>query len=184
MRALAEDRADLGAPAVRRARMAELYDCHGPRVYRLALRYVRGDRALAEDLTQETFVDLFERLDRGDAIHDVGAWLYRATVHRTLNRLRRERFLERPVVRWVLGLQANPPRTPDRAQLEHAEVERSFAWINALPDRERVVFCMHRLDETPQHEIASVLGYSRGYVSKLIARAEAQLGQLRKEHDA
>jgi RNA polymerase sigma factor (sigma-70 family) len=184
MRAVTAQRLDTMTRADRRARLAELYDAHGERVYRLLLRYVRGDRGFAEDLTQEVFVELIERLDRGAAIENVGGWLYRAAVHRALNRLRRDRFLEQPAVRWLLGLQARPARAPDRVELDRAELRRLFAWVNALPDKQRVIVCMHHFDETPQHEIAEILGLSRGYVSKLLARAEATLGGLRNEEDA
>src|SRR5262249_34416359 len=105
MRALAADRLVGDALADRRSRLAELYDAHGARTYRLALRYGGGDRSFAEDLTQEVFLELIERLDRGHEIHNVGGWLYRATIHRALNRLRRERFMQLPAVRWLLGMQ-------------------------------------------------------------------------------
>jgi RNA polymerase sigma-70 factor, ECF subfamily len=163
----------------RRARLAALYDAHGARTYRLALRYGRGDRAFAEDLVQEVFLELIERLDEGHEIHTVPGWLYRATVHRALNRLRRERFLQLPAVRWLLGMQTPRPRGPERIELERAELRTVLSWIEDLPDRERVIVCMRHLDGTPQVDIADILGLSPGYVSKILTRAEAKLEALR-----
>jgi RNA polymerase sigma-70 factor (ECF subfamily) len=47
--------------------------------------------------------------------------------------------------------------------------------LQALPPKEQVAFCMLHIDAVPQTEIARILGYSRGYVSKLITRATARL---------
>lgn len=169
------------APA--RLDLASLYDAHGPRTYRLALRYGRGDRAFAEDLTHEVFLELIERLDRGEVIEQPAGWLYRATVHRALNRLRRERFLDLPGVRWVLGMQARSPVQPDVLASERHEVRALFEHIGALPDRARMIVCMRHLDGTPQIEIAEILGLSPGYVSKILGRAQAQLAALRRDAD-
>lgn len=168
----------------RRTRLARLYDAHGARTYRLALRYGRGDRSFAEDLTQDVFLELIEHLDLGHPIDNVGGWLYRATIHRALNRLRRERFLELAPVRWVLGNQARPPRPPECVASERSEVRQLFTWINALPDRERMIVCMRHFDDTPQIEIAEILGLSPGYVSKILTRVEAHLSELRRASDA
>lgn len=168
----------------RRTRLARLYDDHGARTYRLALRYGRGERSFAEDLTHDVFLELIEHLDRGKSIDNVGGWLYRATVHRALNRLRRERFLELAPVRWVLGHQTPPPRVPECVESERSEVRRLFAWINALPDRERVIVCMRHFDDTPQIEIAEILGLSPGYVSKILTRVEVHLSEQRRASDA
>lgn len=178
MRTVVAD-APVDAAEDRRARLAALYDAHGARTYRLALRYGRGNRAFAEDLVQEVFLELFERLDDGHEIHTVGGWLYRATVHRALNRLRRERFLQLPAVRWLLGMQAPTPRMPEGIELERAELRTVLSWIEQLPDRERVIVCMRHLDNTPQVEIAEILHLSPGYVSKILTRAEAKLEALR-----
>ena len=168
----------------RRTRLARLYDDHGARTYRIALRYGRGDRSFAEDLTHEVFVELIERLDQGHEIHNVAGWLYRAAIHRALNRLRRERFLQLPAVRWLLGVQAPTPRIPEHVELERAELRSLLVWIDALPDKERVVFCMRHLDDTPQIEIAEILGLSPGWVSKILTRAEAKLATLREQEEA
>ena len=43
--------------------------------------------------------------------------------------------------------------------------------LKKLPAKERVVVCMKYLDGRSQQEIAKTLGFSKGYVSKLVARA-------------
>src|SRR6476659_10076334 len=69
-----------------------LYRRHHRLVYRLALRYGRGDAAWAEDVTQDVFLGLFKILDDLTDREGMEGWLYRATTNRCLNRLRHERF--------------------------------------------------------------------------------------------
>ena len=78
------ERARRGDPAAERC----LYDAHVDRVFRLAYR-MTGDDALARDLTQDTFLRAFSRLDgfRGDSAF--GSWLHAIAVSVILNGLRR-----------------------------------------------------------------------------------------------
>lgn len=153
-----------------------VYREHGASVFRVALRLGRGNRAWAEDVTQEVFLDLMGALDRIEDPARIAGWLYRATVHRCLGRLRRERFFARPMVRWFLTEQGQSAPDPERIHLGRADLDALFERVAALPDKERVVFCMRHLDGTPQREIAEIIGHSEGYVSKLLKRAEQRIG--------
>ena len=63
--------------------------------------------------------------------------------------------------------------------------ELAHAWrvVEALPPKERVAFCMHHLDGKRQIEIAATLGHSKGYVCKLLKRAEARVRERGWEID-
>jgi RNA polymerase sigma-70 factor, ECF subfamily len=80
-----------------------LYRRHRRLVFRVALRYGRGDVSWAEDVTQDVFLDLWKALPGLTERNDLEGWLYRATTNRCFNRLRRERFLSLAPVRWLLG---------------------------------------------------------------------------------
>ncbi len=51
-----------------------------------------GDRELAADLTQETFLDAFRRLDRLTVDRPIAAWLYRIAHYNLLHERRRQRL--------------------------------------------------------------------------------------------
>lgn len=158
------------------AGVADAYREHGASVFRVALRFGRGDRAWAEDLTHEVFIALQEDWDAIADHERVWGWLYRATTRRCLNRLRRERLFERPWIRWLAaGWRAAGP-DPERVTLGRETLDAVFAQVAELPDKQRVVFCMRHFDEKKLSEIADVIGHSEGYVSKLLARAEATAG--------
>ena len=82
------------APQEKVAAVERAYRRHHALVFRLALRYGRGSRAWAEDLTQEVFVDLLHAIEDLDDLDALEGWLYRATSFRCLKRLRRERLMQ------------------------------------------------------------------------------------------
>jgi RNA polymerase sigma-70 factor, ECF subfamily len=57
------------------------------------------------------------------------------------------------------------------------ELRRAFRALDALPAKERVAFAMHTIDGLTLEEIGAVLGHTKGYVSKLVTRAQARLTQ-------
>lgn len=152
-----------------------LYRRHHRLVYRLALRYGRGDAAWADDVTQDVFLGLFKVLDTLADRDGMEGWLYRATTNRCLNRLRHERFLDLAPVRWLLGERHPPPRPPDELVIARADLRKAFEILDTLPPKERVAFSMYYLDEQDQEEIGRVLNHSKSYVCKLIQRAVQRL---------
>ena len=156
-------------------RIEALYKRHHVLVYRLALRYGRGNAAWAEDVTQEVFLALFDVLDRLDDRDGLEPWFYRVTTNRCLNRLRRERVRQAAPVRWLLGAKAKEPVDPERVTAAREGLDRAWSALDALSPKERVAFCMYYLDGKLLTEIGAVIGHSKGYVCKLIKRAETHV---------
>jgi RNA polymerase sigma-70 factor (ECF subfamily) len=67
-----------------------LYKLHGRRVYGLCLR-MTGNPAEAEELTQESFMQLFRKIHTFRGESSFSTWLYRLTVNIVLMRLRKSR---------------------------------------------------------------------------------------------
>lgn len=161
--------------AGRTASIEAIYQRHHEAVFRVALRYGRGELTFAEDVTHDVFLDLMKALPGLHDLDDLGGWLYRATTNRCLKRLRRERFLDLAPVRWLLEQRAGKPSLPDTIAIARDDLQRAFDALNALPAKERVAFSMYYLDDQTQEEIGSLLGHSKGYVSKLLQRATTRL---------
>src|SRR5205823_203898 len=71
-----------------------LFDTYQETVYSIALHFLHGDEAAAEDITQEVFVRLFTRIRqyRGEA--EFSTWLYRMVANACLDeQRRRKRFV-------------------------------------------------------------------------------------------
>jgi RNA polymerase sigma-70 factor (ECF subfamily) len=163
------------APSVDAAAdLSWLYERYHTQVFHLALRYCRGDVAWAEDVTQDIFLALLRLPRTLLAQESLGGWFYRVTTNRCLNELRKENFLRSAPVRWLLGRAPNE-RTPEHVAIARDELSQAFQSVNGLPAKERVVFFMVHVDGKGQSETARTLGYSKGYVSKLLKRAEQRL---------
>ena len=164
----------LAAAGDKADRVEFLYHRYRELVYRLALRY-GGSSAWAEDVTQEVFIRLFDVVDELQALEGLESWFYRVTSNRCLNRLRRERLRNSGPVRWLLGRRTAEPLDPERLTCVRQELAQAWSSLDELGPKERVAFCMYYLDGKRQSEIAEMLGHSKGYVCKLIKRAEARV---------
>jgi RNA polymerase sigma-70 factor (ECF subfamily) len=71
-----------------RGALARLVEAHQRSVYSLALRML-GTRDLAEDLTQEVFMQMSGKLSTIDSNRHLGFWLRQVTTHRAIDQLRR-----------------------------------------------------------------------------------------------
>ena len=81
------------ARAGEHAAFAALVRGHQRLVYGIALRMLT-DRALAEDLSQEVFLQLHQGLRRIESASHLVFWLRRVTVHRAIDRLRQRQGVE------------------------------------------------------------------------------------------
>jgi RNA polymerase sigma-70 factor, ECF subfamily len=163
--------------------VARLYREHAPTAFKLALRYGRGDRQWAEDLVHDVFVEVHRHAERLAAMENPGGWIYRATTSRCLNRLRRDRFLAHPLVRWMLAQPERAVSDPEVIGAARRELGDLFAAVNRLPDAQRLCFWMRHVDGLTQPEIGEVLGYRKSYVCKLLQRAEAAIALACKEDE-
>lgn len=147
------------------------FKAHKDRVFRLGLRYGRGSEQWAEDLTQDVFIKLLEELPSLSQHDDLGGWIYRVTTNAALTRLRREKSLVGRLHRiFGGGSEEHADQADTRLELSERSKEAQ-AMLESLPAKERVVLSMKVLDGMAQREIATALGMSEGYVSKLLTRA-------------
>lgn len=162
---------DLPLSDAQRLTFEACFKAHRHRVYRLGLRYGRGQESWAEDLTQDVFMRLFELLPTLNAQDDLGAWIYRVATNAALTRLRREKSLMTRLQKLWSTDEVETQSAADTRLLLSEDAKAAQSMLNALPPKEKVVLSMKVLDGLPQREIAVTLGMSEGYVSKLLARA-------------
>jgi RNA polymerase sigma-70 factor, ECF subfamily len=154
-----------GEPAAER----ELYDEHVERVYRLAYR-LAGDDELARDITQETFIRVFERLHefRGEA--RFSTWLHAIALSMALNALRKVKRLRREV-----DLEEGMDVSGTTRAAEPDLKQRLAAAIDALPAGYRAVFVMHDVEGFTHEEIGGALGVETGTSKAQLSRARSKL---------
>ena len=148
-----------------RSQAARLYREYGPAVYRRCLRLL-GDRAAAEDATQEVFVRLVRDMDRLQERETVLPWIYRVATNHCLNVRRDARRRGEEAVDGDLeldpGAAGQPASYPER-QLAQAVLSRFDAETQAVAVG---VF----VDGMEHEEVARALGISRRTVHRKLGR--------------
>jgi RNA polymerase sigma factor (sigma-70 family) len=144
------------------------------RVYRLAYR-LTGNRADAEDLTQETFVRVFRSLDRYQPGTFEG-WLHRITTNLFLDGARRRTRLRFDALgESAERLPASDRTSPERGfEHENLDVDIQEA-LNALKPQYRAAVVLCDIEGLSYEEIGTTLGISTGTVRSRIHRGRAQL---------
>jgi RNA polymerase sigma-70 factor, ECF subfamily len=133
-------------------RLADLFDAHHERLYRLARRLVpAADEAL--DLLQETYLRAAaarQSIPAGRAAEE--AWLVRVLIN-----LRRDQW-RRVAVRS--RYRAMTVAADERVDPEASLLTRQAVWraLDTLPPRRRAIVVMHELEGLPIDGIARVLG--------------------------
>ena len=134
---------------------------------------VLGDAQEAEDVAQEVFID-FHRLHSARAQY-AAAWLYRASAHTALNRLRgRRRRAKREETAAIEQAVALDPQGVAEANEERRQLRTALA---RLPKKPAAVLVL-RSSGLSYAEVAEAVGVSTGQIGTLLRRAEAA---LRKE---
>ncbi|PXV70171.1 RNA polymerase sigma-70 factor (ECF subfamily) [Sinimarinibacterium flocculans] len=153
-----------------------LYRANVGRVYGLCVRLTDGDRARAEQYTQDAFVRAWEKLDgfRGEA--QFSTWLHRLTVNLVLGErrlLRRWVSFDDHVAAGEDGEAAEAAAFGEHPQQrvgDRMDLERALA---KLPRGARAVLMLHDVEGYRHDEIAALTGIAVG-------TSKAQLHRARK----
>ena len=173
--AQAEDsRVDWEGALVQRARTGDkraferLYREHAGRVYGLCLRMTR-DAQLAEDCTQDTFINAWRALGKFETRSSLSTWLHRIAVNVSLAKRRKSGRVESlpedeeegQACEWTL-------ETP-------VEVQEIESAIGELPEGARDVLVLHALYGYSHLEAAQMLGIAEGTCKAQLHRARKLL---------
>jgi RNA polymerase sigma-70 factor, ECF subfamily len=167
-----------------------LYHAYERRVYLLCVR-MTGDSSEAEDLTQETFLQIFRKISTFRNESAFATWLHRVTVNVVLMQRRRKRLQivpfehadasqEEPVWREFGAEDRTLVSLIDRVLLRRA--------ITQLPEGRRAVLVLHDLEGYRHTEIAKLQDCSIGNSKSQLSRARWNMRDLlqpgRNDHSA
>lgn len=163
---------------------AELVLEYQHRVYNLIYRMC-GRAADAEELTQETFLRAFERMEqfRGDS--RFYTWLFRIAANMAMSHRRRRKrvtFLslggrdedspDRPITAEELGRREN---APDAAAIQSETRQHILEALATLDETFRVVVVLRDIEDLDYSEIAEVLDLPVGTIKSRLHRARCML---------
>lgn len=153
-----------------------LFETYKDKVFSIAVYSSDGDRALADDITQQIFLKLFTaiRQFRGDS--EFTTWLYRLVVNACLDERRRRRRL----LPWgeLVAMKKPGERKPQEKQYARLEISEAVqAAIGELKPKFRLPILLKYIEGLSYDEIASVMGCSKGTVASRLNRGHSQLAK-------
>ena len=143
---------------------------------RFALRML-GDRADAEEATQDAFVRAYRSLDRYEDRNRFGAWLFQILVNQCRSVLRRQRTRERLFVPYDFAAELVGSEEPEDRHWS-AAVQRALLQL-APPLREALL--LRCVEEQSYEEIAKATGAGVSAVKMRVKRARDRMRELLQE---
>ena len=157
---------------------AQLVDRSGNFVYAVALKML-GNKQDAEDLAQDCFIKVWEKIGMYNTQYKFGTWLYRIVINASLDRLRKRKHDGNP-----LGSESQNEMLISSHLLSDQQFEErdfiEFVRIlsGRLSHKQHAVFVLHDLDELEQDEISEILDMSKGSVKSNLHLARKALRKL------
>lgn len=157
-------------------------------VYNTSLGILQNDRD-AEDCAQEVFVQVFESIEKFKEESKLSTWIYRITVSKALDYLRKKKSKKRFAFiksLWDPGDQAapDPPDfTHPGVMLENKENAAAlFKALERLPESQKSAFVLNKMEQLSYAEVAEILNLSTAAVDSLLQRARQNLKKHLKNY--
>ncbi len=143
-----------------------IYKKYSPKIFRLCLGYF-NDFDKARDLTQETFIGVWENLAKFEHRASIGTWIYRIATNKCLSEIQKEQRHPKAELPPNLKQEGINSQTDEQLALLHR-------YISELPEIDRIIISLS-LEDVPQEEIAEIVGISHGNVRVRFYRIKEKL---------
>ena len=157
---------------------AYTFDQYANKIYRLGLSIVH-DEQMADGVVQETFIKLFDHIERFEQKSQLSTWIYRVAYNEALIRLRRQN----PLADWddfeddevmpaaLVDWQSLPEEVVSSEEAIH-EMEQAIAQLSPAL---RLVFTLRDVEELSVRQTAEIMGISESAVKVRLHRARLLL---------
>jgi RNA polymerase sigma-70 factor (ECF subfamily) len=146
-----------------------LYDRFKGKMFGLCLRYTK-DRATAEDLLQEGFIKVFNKMDTFRFEGSFEGWVRRIVMNTVIENYRKNKPLQA-----VVELQDYHASTIDNDALGKMSRDQLMQLIQELPEGYQMVFNLYAIEGYTHKEIAQELDISEGTSKSQLSRARKLL---------
>jgi RNA polymerase sigma-70 factor, ECF subfamily len=147
---------------------ADLVRTHQGRVFSIAYHFLH-DRAVAEEIAQDVFLQLYRHLSSLESEAHVTRWLCKVTGHRCIDYARRRH--------QDLALDEIPEPESEPARGDPIMTHRLRRMVASLPPKARLVVVLRYQEDLEPEEIAGVLGWRLNTVKSQLQRSLKMLRQ-------
>jgi len=153
----------------------ELYSLYSKAMYNLCVRMLKNEMD-AEDILQNTFVDVFTNMNSFAYQSSIGAWIKRITINNCIN------YIKSRKIEFVEIEQKHFAKEDfEEPQTEGLSVEIVQKAMNFLSDGYRIVFSLYAIEGYDHEEIGEILGISESTSKSQYSRAKQRLREIFKE---
>ena len=140
---------------------------------RFAWRYVKS-KAVAEELVQDVFADIWEERESWEIEGSLRAYLYKVVKNNCLDYLKHQKIEKKYDSRWMDQKKNTTIEFQD--ELREREVKNAIEQaIEALPPRAQMTYKLHRFDGLTYEEIGEVMNISVKTVESQMTRTLKKL---------
>jgi RNA polymerase sigma-70 factor (ECF subfamily) len=159
----------------KRKALIYLYDAYGKLFYTIAMRYSKNPQE-AEDLTQEAFLKIFQKIDQFSHQGSFEGWMKRIVINTCLNGIRGKQIIHQPLHNDDGETMIEP--IDDTSILDDLAVDDIYKCIEELPYGYRMVFNLVVMDGYSHKEVADELGITESASRSQLTKAKQKLQAL------
>lgn len=172
-----------------RSSYSKLLDDFQDKVFATCISFV-PNREDAEDIAQEVFVEVFNSISNFKGQSKLSTWIYRITTNKCLEFIRKQNTKKRfAFLQSISGKNFEIDRSNYFTEMNHPGIilenkeksETLFLAIDTLPEAQRLVFTLHKVDGMSYQEISEIIENTVSSVESLMFRAKKNL-QKTLEH--
>ncbi|OWK71790.1 RNA polymerase sigma factor [Pedobacter sp. AJM] len=150
--------------------MEQIFHIHWEKVFDLAFKKL-GDETLAQDITQEIFISLWEKRKKLDLTGHLSGYLCGAVKNRVIDYYRSSSIKDIHQVEYANLMNQRREIAPDEHLIRQDTAKEVEAVLQLLPERMRLVISMSREQDKTVKEIAAELNISVQTVKNQITTA-------------
>ena len=153
-----------------------LFEHYYQKLFHLALFFLHS-KEFAEECVSDVFVILWRKRELFREVDDVEKYLYTTVKNQALHYIRRDKTLDNEYLELYEVEAIEEEDNPEKALLQHEQVELIQAAIYSLPEKCREVFRLVMQGDLKHREIAELLGISEKTVEAHVASAYKRVAE-------
>ncbi len=162
-----------------------IYNTYAPELLGVSMRYV-GNKADAEDILQESFIDIFQNIGKLKSNNALKSWMYRIVVNNSLAFLKKQPddYNVDDISETYSDGENNEEPKDIKERILDSDISQDYVLsvINSLPTGFRTVFNLYVFEKMKHNEIAKQLNISVSTSKSQLLRAR-QLIQKKLYHN-
>ena len=144
----------------------ELYERHHPRLYRFLLRFLNGNEGLAEDITQDVFLKIYDKASQYNSKFAFSTWLFNMAINQAKNEWKKSNRTSVGEVPETIS-EVTPEDLLD-ADLKRKKIDELLL---QLSEEHRETYILRYQHGFSTREVAEVLEISEGTVKSRLFKA-------------